>query len=115
MLVALMGEFVDGAIILVVLLFNAVIGAVQEGRAENTLRALKHFSETFAAVIRDEREVIIPDKVAERTATPKDSAAGQKWDAGPACLAESENGGRFPSYSGKEDWRGRARSVRVDS
>src|SRR3989344_7560440 len=35
-----MGEIVDGSIILAVLLFNAVVGTIQEGKAQNTLRAL---------------------------------------------------------------------------
>lgn len=56
-----MGDHGDAYIILLVLLFNAAIGAFQEGRAQNTLRALRHFSETKATVIRDGREVIIPD------------------------------------------------------
>lgn len=56
-----MGDHGDAYIILFVLLFNAVIGAVQEGRAQDTLRALKHFSETKATVMRDGREMIIPD------------------------------------------------------
>ena len=38
-----MGEPVDALIIPAVLLFNAVVGSIQEGRAQNTLRALKHF------------------------------------------------------------------------
>ena len=60
-LVALMGEFADGAIILVVLVFNAIVGTIQEGRAQNTLKALRHFSETFAVALREGREIIIPD------------------------------------------------------
>jgi len=55
------GETIDGVIILAVLLFNAAIGSVQEGRARNTLLALKKFIETKAAVIRDGSEIVIPD------------------------------------------------------
>ena len=56
------GEVVDGSIIAVVLLFNAFVGTIQEGRAQNTLRALKKFVETTATVVRDGKEIIIPDK-----------------------------------------------------
>ena len=56
-----MKEFVDGAIILFVLFFNAVIGTIQEGKAQNTLLALKKFMETKATVVRDGKEVILSD------------------------------------------------------
>ncbi len=60
-IVFLMGESIDGAIILFVLIFNAVVGTFQEGRAQNTLSALKKFTETRATVLRDGKEYIIPD------------------------------------------------------
>ena len=56
-----MNEVVDGGIILFVLLFNAVVGTIQEGKAQNTLLALKQFVETNATVLRDAKEYIIPD------------------------------------------------------
>ncbi len=59
--VFIMGEPIDGAIIFFVLLFNAVVGTIQEGKAQNTLRALKNFVETKATVRRDETQLIIPD------------------------------------------------------
>lgn len=59
--VFLMGEYVDGAIILFVLFFNAVVGTIQEGKAQNTLAALKKFIETNSAVLRDGKEEIVPD------------------------------------------------------
>ncbi len=59
--VFIMGETVDAIIIFVVLIFNAIIGSIQEGRAQNTLKALEHLVETKAIVIRDEKEMIIPD------------------------------------------------------
>ncbi len=59
--VFVMGETGDGAIILGVLLFNAIVGTVQEGKAQNTLRALRTFAETTATVVRDGAELIIPD------------------------------------------------------
>lgn len=59
--VFVIGEVIDGAIILAVLFFNAIVGTIQEGRAQNTLRALRRFVETKATVVRDSRELIIPD------------------------------------------------------
>lgn len=59
--VFVIGEVVDGSIILAVLLFNAIVGTIQEGKAQNTLLALKTFIETKATVLRDNREVIISD------------------------------------------------------
>ena len=61
MVVFAMQEIIDGLIILVVLIFNAVIGTIQEGKARNTLLALKKFVETNATVLRDGNERIIPD------------------------------------------------------
>jgi len=60
-IVFFMGETVDGSIILAVLLFNAIVGTVQEGKAQNTLLALKKFVETKATVLRDGKELIISD------------------------------------------------------
>jgi Ca2+-transporting ATPase len=61
LIVFAMREIVDGSIILAVLLFNAIVGTIQEGRAQNTLLALKKFVETKATVLRDGKELIIPD------------------------------------------------------
>lgn len=59
--VLVLGETTDAAIILAVLVFNAIAGAVQEGRAQNTLRALRSFVDTKATVLRDGAEVILSD------------------------------------------------------
>ena len=59
--VFVMGETIDGSIILAVLIFNAIVGTIQEGRAQNTLLALKKFVETNATVLRNGREIIILD------------------------------------------------------
>ncbi len=56
-----LGETIDSIIILIVLVFNAVIGTIQEGKANNTLLALKKFSETKATVLRQGEDFIIPD------------------------------------------------------
>lgn len=56
------GETVDGFIVISVLLFNAIIGTIQEGKARNILVALKKITKTQAAVLRDGKEVIILDE-----------------------------------------------------
>jgi Ca2+-transporting ATPase len=57
--VFVIGDVVDGLIILAVLVFNASVGTIQEGRAQNTLLALKKFVETKATVLRGGEEQII--------------------------------------------------------
>lgn len=63
--VFLMGEPIDSLIIFFVLFSNAIVGTVQEGKAQNTLLALKNFSSSQATVLRKEagieKEIIIPD------------------------------------------------------
>ncbi|MCK6462747.1 MAG: HAD-IC family P-type ATPase [Candidatus Pacebacteria bacterium] len=61
LVVFLMGEAVDSLIIAFVLLFNAGMGTVQEGKSQNTLAALKKFTETGAVVVRGGEEMIVPD------------------------------------------------------
>jgi len=61
LIIFLMGDLVDGVVILLVLVFNAIVGTVQEGKAQNTLLALKKFIETRATVLRDGKEIIISD------------------------------------------------------
>src|SRR3712207_2325482 len=49
----LLGDVVDASVILGVVLINAVIGFVQEARAEQTLDALMAMVRTQATVVRD--------------------------------------------------------------
>jgi Ca2+-transporting ATPase len=63
LIVFLMGDSVDGLIIFAVLLFNAIVGTIQEGKAQNTLLALKKFVETQATVFRDGKEIVISDNL----------------------------------------------------
>lgn len=51
----------DTFIIIFVLIFNAIVGTIQEGKAQNILAALKNLAQTTATVIRDGEEMIIPD------------------------------------------------------
>lgn len=61
-LVFFLREPSDSVLILITLLFNAVVGTFQEGKAENTLKALRSFSKATATVLRDGRENIIQDR-----------------------------------------------------
>lgn len=54
-----MGEAGDALVILVVVVLNAVIGAVQEGRAEQSLVSLRRLSELKTRVLRDGQEQIL--------------------------------------------------------
>lgn len=57
---ALLGEGVDAIVIGAVLILNAVLGFVQEWRAENALSALTAMLDPIATVRRDGRETEIP-------------------------------------------------------
>jgi Ca2+-transporting ATPase len=52
-----LGEYTDSIIIGAVLIFNAVIGAIQEGRSQQTLLSLKKLSSVEASVVRGWRVV----------------------------------------------------------
>lgn len=54
------GEFLDPVIILVIVVLNAIIGVVQERRAERSLEALKRMSAPAARVLRDGRKGSLP-------------------------------------------------------
>ena len=85
----LLGEFIDAGVILFVLLFNAVVGVIQEGKAQNTLAALKQFVQTNATVLREGKEIIIPDS----DIVPGDILILQEGEkiAADARILESEN------------------------
>ncbi len=57
---ALLGEYVEAAAIMVIVVLNAVLGIVQESRAEEALAALKKLAAPDAQVMRDGRRVSIP-------------------------------------------------------
>jgi Ca2+-transporting ATPase len=54
-----LGELRDAVLILVVVLMNAIIGTFQEGRAEQSIEALRRLSKLMARVLRDGKEHLI--------------------------------------------------------
>ncbi len=56
---ALLGHRSDAIVILVVVLINAVIGAVQEGRAERSMESLRRLSDLRVRVRRDGHEEVV--------------------------------------------------------
>ncbi|MDQ0193155.1 calcium-translocating P-type ATPase, SERCA-type [Paenibacillus wynnii] len=59
----LLGEYLDAVTIIVIIVLNAVLGFVQEFRAERSLRALKQLSAPSAKVLRQGKSQIIPAKM----------------------------------------------------
>jgi len=54
---ALLGHWVDAAVIGAVIVLNATIGFLQEGRAEQSLKAIRHLLAPGAVALRDGRRV----------------------------------------------------------
>jgi magnesium-transporting ATPase (P-type) len=59
LLSAAVGHPTDALVILVVVLINAIIGVVQEGRAERSLEAIRAMIDPQASVLRDGRRVTV--------------------------------------------------------
>lgn len=60
LLAAAIGHTIDALVIFAVVVANAVIGFVQEGRAEKALEAIRGLIDPHASVIRDSRRQTIP-------------------------------------------------------
>ena len=92
-LAAAIGNLADAVVVLAVVLLNAIIGFIQEGRAERALEAIRSMIDPHASVLRDGSRVIV-------------SAA----DIVPGDLVLLEPGARVPA-----DLRlVRARNLRID-
>ena len=57
---ALLGDYVEAAAIMAIVVLNAVLGIVQERRAEEALAALKKLASPDAQVMRDGRRISVP-------------------------------------------------------
>ncbi len=57
---AFLGEGIDAAAIIIIVILNTVMGVVQESRAQNALAALKRMAAPEAQVMRDGHRVLIP-------------------------------------------------------
>ncbi len=75
-------EFIDVGIILAIVLINAIIGVVQESKAEQALEALKNMSKPFAKVRRN-GEIV---KVESASLVPGDVVILEAGDVVPADL-----------------------------
>lgn len=79
---AMLGHWVDASVILAVVLLNAVIGFVQEGKAENALKAIRQMLSQNAMVMRDGRQMT----VRAEELLPGDVVLFQSGDKVPADL-----------------------------
>lgn len=79
---ATLGHWVDAGVILAVVFLNAVVGFMQEGKAENALRAIRQMLSPNAMVMRDGRQMTIR---AEEL-VPGDIVLLQSGDKVPADL-----------------------------
>jgi len=77
-----LGYVVDATVILAVVVINALVGFIQEGRAETALRAIRDLAPPQARVVREGRRVTVP--VAELV--PGDLVLLEAGDRVPADL-----------------------------
>ena len=57
---ALLAHWIDTGVIIGVVVINAIIGFVQEGKAEDALRAIKQMLSSQALVMRDGKRITVP-------------------------------------------------------
>lgn len=79
---AMLNHWIDMSVILVVILINALIGIIQEGKAEQALDAICHMLSLQASVIRNDRRMI----VSAETLVPGDIVLLKSGDKVPADL-----------------------------
>ncbi|MGP1394237.1 MAG: HAD-IC family P-type ATPase [Inquilinaceae bacterium] len=86
---ALLGHFIDTAVILAVVVVNAVIGFVQEGKAEQALEAIRRMLAPQATVLRGGRRLTVPGE----DLVPGDIVILEPGDRAPADLRLFETRG----------------------
>ena len=86
---AMLGHLVDTAVILAVVLVNAVIGFVQEGKAESALAAIRDMLAPKATVLREGRRRTVPGE----DIVPGDIVIVEAGDRVPADLRLFETRG----------------------
>ena len=79
---ALLQEWIDAAVIVGVVLINAIVGFIQEGKAEKALDAIRRMLSLKAAVVRDGRLATVD----AQTIVPGDVVVVQSGDRVPADL-----------------------------
>ena len=57
---ALLGDYIEAAAIMAIVILNTVMGVVQEGKAEEALAALKKMSAPEVSVLRDGHRITLP-------------------------------------------------------
>ena len=90
-----LGERVDAAVIAVVLVFNAALGALHEGRAERAMTALRRLVRQRARVLRDATELevdareLVPGDVVVLTEGDAITADARVIEAASLAVSES--------------------------
>lgn len=79
---ALLGHWVDSGVILAVVVFQTLIGLIQEGRAEQALAAIHHMLAPVASVVRDGHV----HKIAAAELVPGDTLVLEPGDRVPADI-----------------------------
>ncbi|SFM79795.1 cation-transporting P-type ATPase [Nitrosomonas communis] len=82
MITALLGHWVDTAVIVGVVLINALIGFIQEGKAEKALNAIRQMLSLDAMVLRDGKRI----QIRAEELVPGDIVLLQSGDKVPADL-----------------------------
>ena len=54
------GDYIESIIIVAIVVFNAIMGLIQENKAEKSLEALQKMSAPVCKVIRNGKQIIIP-------------------------------------------------------
>lgn len=85
----LLGDWIEAAVIIAIVIVNAILGVYQEGRAEKAIEALQKMSSPQARVLREDRQMMVDSK----ELVPGDIVLIEAGDIVPADLRliESSN------------------------